>query len=72
MGLVSCPTKIRFIPNHTNKADFQNCFAMFPSWLGAGKETMRGDVVGWFPAGGVRLGEVRRKAHTPETIVTRV
>jgi hypothetical protein len=33
---------------------------------------MRGDVVGWFPAGGVCLGEVPHKAHTPETIVTRV
>jgi hypothetical protein len=33
---------------------------------------MRGDVVGWFPAGGVRLGEVQGKAHAPETIVTRV
>jgi hypothetical protein len=29
-------------------------------------------VVGWFPAGGVRLGEVRRKVHAPETIETRV
>jgi hypothetical protein len=33
---------------------------------------MRGDVVGWFPGGGVHLGEVRRKAHTLETIVIRV
>jgi hypothetical protein len=55
-----------------NKTDLQNCFLVFPSWLGAGRKIMRGDVVGWFPAGGVHLGEVRRKAHAPETIVTRV
>jgi hypothetical protein len=33
---------------------------------------MRGDVVGWFPVGRVRLGEVRHKAHAPVTIETRV
>jgi hypothetical protein len=71
-GPVSYPTKIGFVRNHTNKTDFQNCFPVFPSWLGAGRETMRGDVVGWFPGGGVHLGEVRRKAHTLETIVIRV
>jgi hypothetical protein len=32
---------------------------VFPSWLGAGREIMRGDVVGWFPAGG---GAPRRGA----------
>jgi hypothetical protein len=39
-GPVSYPTKIRFVQNHTNKTDFQNCFPVFPSWLGAGRETM--------------------------------
>jgi hypothetical protein len=29
-------------------------------------------VVGWFPAGGVNLGEVQHKAHAPETIVARI
>jgi hypothetical protein len=72
MGPVSYLTKIGFARNHTNKTDFQNCFPVFPSCLGAGRETMREDVVGWFPAGGVCLGEVRCKAHAPETIVTRV
>jgi hypothetical protein len=58
-GPVSYPTKIGFIQNHTNKIDFQNCFPVFPSWLGAGRETMRGDVVGWFPTG---MGAPRRGA----------
>jgi hypothetical protein len=71
-GPVSYPTKIQFIQNLTNKTDFQNSFLVFPSWLGAGRETMQGDVVRWFPAGGVHLGELWRKAHAPEAIVTRV
>jgi hypothetical protein len=38
---------------------------VFPSWLGAGRETMQGDVVGWFPVGG---GAPRRgAAHGPHT-----
>jgi hypothetical protein len=58
-GPVSYSSKIEFVRNHTNKADLQNCFLVFPSWLGADMETMRGDVVGWFLAGG---GAPRRGA----------
>jgi hypothetical protein len=39
-GSVSYPTKIEFVQNHTNKIDFQNYFPVFPSYLGAGRETM--------------------------------
>jgi hypothetical protein len=40
MGPVSYAAKIGSVQNHTNKTDFQNCFPVFPSWLGAGRETI--------------------------------